>query len=245
MSTDEGNGHFPATHWTLVQRLRSGDSAVVRRALDELCAQYHYPLYCYLRRRGLDYEDAEDALHDFLAKLLRLDAFAQADAAKGRLRSFLATMLQRFLINWRRDHAERYQETSLDTLPRTDEAEERYQQEQFTEHDSPEIIFDRKWGHELLVRVLHRLGESYAQKGKAALFKTLEPILQAGGSLRGQDPAALAAGLSITEGALRVALTRLLRDYRTILDEEVLQTVGSREEVEAEIAHLLQIFRRA
>jgi RNA polymerase sigma-70 factor (ECF subfamily) len=245
MSRDEGDGHFPATHWTLVQRLHSGDSAVVRRALDDLCAQYHYPLYCYLRRRGLDYQDAEDALHDFLAKLLRLDAFAQADATKGRLRSFLATMLQRFLINWRRDHAERYHESVLDTLPPAADAEERYQQEQFTEHDTPETLFDRKWGHELLVRVLRRLGESYASKGKAALFKTLEPVLQAGGSLRGQDPAALAAELSITEGALRVALTRLLRDYRAILDEEVLQTVGSRAEVDAEIAHLLEVFRRS
>jgi RNA polymerase sigma-70 factor (ECF subfamily) len=245
MNPDAGDGHFPATHWTLVQRLHSGDSAVVRRALDDLCTQYHYPLYCYLRRRGLDHQDAEDALHDFLAKLLRLDAFAQADAAKGRLRSFLATMLQRFLINWRRDRSDRTRESSLDPLPHADEAEERYQQEQFTEHDTPEIIFDRKWGHELLVRVLRRLGESYAQKGKATLFKTLEPVLQAGGSLRGQDSAALAAELSITEGALRVALTRLLRDYRSTLDEEVLQTVGSREEVEAEIAHLLQIFRRA
>lgn len=189
MSPDEGNGHFPATHWTLVQRLHSGDSAVVRRALDDLCAQYHYPLYCYLRRRGLSYEDAEDALHDFLAKLLRLDAFAQADATKGRLRSFLATMLQRFLINWRRDHAERYQESSLDDLPRADEAEERYQQEQFTEHDTPEIIFDRKWGRELLVRVLRRLGESYAHKGKAALFKALEnPSCNRAGACAGRTP---------------------------------------------------------
>lgn len=245
MSTEAGDGHFPATHWTLVQRLHSGDSAVVRRALDALCTQYHYPLYCYIRRRGLDHQDAEDALHDFLAKLLRLDAFAQADATKGHLRSFLATMLQRFLINWRRDHSERYRESSLEALPHAGESEERYQQEQFTEHDTPENIFDRKWGHELLVRVLRRLGESYARKGKSGLFKTLEPVLQAGGSLRGRNPAVLAAGLSITEGALRVALTRLLRDYRATLDEEVLQTVGSREEMEAEIAHLLQIFRRA
>jgi RNA polymerase sigma-70 factor (ECF subfamily) len=244
MSPGEGDGHFPATHWTLIQRLHSGDNAVVRRALEDLCAQYHYPLYCYLRRRGLDHHDAEDALHDFLAKLLRLDAFAGADAGKGRLRSLLATMLQRFLINWRRDHAERYRESSLDTLPPGADAEERYQQEEFTEHDTPETLFDQKWSHELLVRVLRRLGESYASKGKAALFETLRPVLQAGGSLRGQDSGALAARLSINEGALRVALSRLLRDYRAILDEEVFQTVGSRDEVDGEIAHLLQAFHR-
>src|SRR5262249_52251077 len=142
MSLHQGDGQFPATHWTLIQRLRSGDETVARRALEELCAQYHYPLYCYLRRRGLDYHDAEDALHDFLSKLLRLETFAEADAAKGRLRSFLATMLQRFLINWRRDHhTARSRETSLDTLPSIADSEERYQQEQFTEGDTPETLF--------------------------------------------------------------------------------------------------------
>jgi RNA polymerase sigma-70 factor (ECF subfamily) len=244
MSHEESDGHFPATHWTLIQRLRSSDATVARRALDDLCAQYHYPLYCYLRRRGLDYHDAEDALHDFLAKLLRLHTFAQADAEKGRLRSFLAAMLQRFLINWRRDHSERYHECSLDSLPPVAHSEERYQQEEFSEQDTPETLFDRKWSHEMLVRVLHRLGESYARKGKAALFEHLEPVLQTGGSLRGHDAGAIAARLSITEGALRVALSRLLRDYRLILDEEVLQTVHSRDDVDAEIAHLLQAFHR-
>lgn len=244
MSHEESDGHFPATHWTLIRRLHSSDEAVVRRALDDLCAQYHYPLYCYLRRRGLDYHDAEDALHDFLAKLVRLDAFADADAGKGRLRSFLATMLQRFLINWRRDRSERSRESSLDVILLGAAPEERYEQEQFAEHDTPETLFDRKWSHELLVRVLNRLGESYAAKGKAAVFETLQPVLQAGGSLRGHNTGALAASLSITEGALRVALSRLLRDYREVLDEEVLQTVDSRGAVDGEIAHLLQAFRR-
>ena len=46
MKPDEGHGHFPATHWTLIHRLRSGDAVVARRALDDLCTQYHYPLYC-------------------------------------------------------------------------------------------------------------------------------------------------------------------------------------------------------
>jgi RNA polymerase sigma factor (sigma-70 family) len=244
MIPDEGHGRFPATQWTLIHRLRSSDAVVARRALDDLCAQYYYPLYCYIRRRGFDQHDAEDALQDFFCKLLRLDAFAEADAEKGRLRSFLATMLQRFLINWRRDHSDRSGKSDPSDLPRGIDAEERYQQEQLTEHDTPETLFDRKWSHEMLVRVLHRLGESYSSKGKATLFENLEPVLQTGGSLRGHDAAALAARLSITEGSLRVSLSRLLRDYRKILDEEVLQTVRAADEVDGEIAHLLGAFRR-
>jgi hypothetical protein len=36
----------------------------------------------------------------------------------------------------------------------------------------------------------------------------------------------------------------MLQDYRAKLEEEVLQTVESRDAVEAEIALLLQVFRR-
>jgi RNA polymerase sigma-70 factor (ECF subfamily) len=238
------DGFFPTTHWTLIGRLKSGDEATARRALEDLCAQYHYPLYCYIRRRGLDHHDAQDALHDFLVKLLRLETFAEADATKGHLRSFLATALQRFLMNWHRDHAGQAREFSVDALPPGADPEERYRHERFRETDTPERVFDRKWGHELMQRVLFQLGESYAARSKAKLFETLRPVLLAGGSLRGQDSARLAAEVAMSEGALRVALTRMLQDYRAKLEEEVLQTVESRDAVEAEIALLLQVFRR-
>ena len=60
MRPARGDGHFPETRWSLIARLKSADEATARRALDELCAQYHYPLYCYLRRRGCGHHDAED-----------------------------------------------------------------------------------------------------------------------------------------------------------------------------------------
>jgi hypothetical protein len=40
------DGKFPTTQWTLIARIKSPDEGVARGALDELCAQYHYPLYC-------------------------------------------------------------------------------------------------------------------------------------------------------------------------------------------------------
>ncbi len=113
MGKTDSDGCFPITSWTLISRLRSDDEATARRALEELCAQYRYPLYCAIRHRGLAHHDAEDALHDFLAKLLRLKVFEAADAQKGRL----GTALGRFLVNWHRDHTRRADDVSLDAPP--------------------------------------------------------------------------------------------------------------------------------
>ncbi len=238
-----GNPNFPATRWTLIRRLKSPDATEARRALDDVCAQYYYPLYCFIRHYGLDHDDAQDALQDFFSKLLRLGSFEAASASRGHLRGFLATALRRFLINWRRDHSHRTREISLEPAPSHGDPEDRYRREQFPDADTPESILDRQWGFELLQRVLQRLGENYAARGRMSVFETLRPVLLAGGSLRGEDTPQLAAALGTTEGAVRVALSRMLHDYRAILEDEVLHTVESPGEVNAEIADLLRIFR--
>ena len=237
------DGQFPATRWSLIARVRGSDDSAARAAIEELCAQYHYPLYCYVRRHGLAHHDAQDALHDFFAKLLRLEAFANADADRGRLRTFLATSLQRFLINWHSARPHRQRECSIDETE-LEEDEERYRHEQFRDDETPARHFERKWAHELLEEVLRRLGENYTARGKASLFTLLRPVIMAGGSLRGEDPARLAANLDMNEGALRVALTRLLADFRTTLEAVVLETVPSPAEVQDEISHLLGVFRK-
>jgi RNA polymerase sigma-70 factor (ECF subfamily) len=232
--------HFPATRWTLVHLLRSGDEAVARRALDEICSLYHYPLYCFIRRRGLPHHDAQDALHDFFSKLIRTDALAKADSAKGRLRSFLATALHNFLLNRHRDQPGDSREPGPGCgWP---QAEERYRHEQFHHDETPERIFDRKWGCELLARAVRTLGARYSEKKRTPLFEALRPVLLAGGSLRGEDAPGIAVGLGLSEGALRVALNRLLADFRTVLRAEVLQTVASPADVDEELRQLLRIF---
>jgi RNA polymerase sigma-70 factor (ECF subfamily) len=241
----QGDGRFPTTEWTLVARLRHDDPAVSTRALDDLCTQYHYPLYCYLRRRGLAHHDAEDALHDFMARLLRLDSFGMADAEKGRLRTFLLVALQRYLINWRRDalrHRDR--EMSADAEAAIAAAEGRFQREETGHSESPDRLYDRQWAQELMNLVLLRLRAKYAAKKKERLFDTLRPVLLNGGSLHGFDSTRMAEELGMRSGALRTALMRLLEDYREALRHEILQTVENKDMAREELQALAVLFKQ-
>jgi RNA polymerase sigma factor (sigma-70 family) len=234
-------GRMPDTRWTIIARLHSGDEKQIRRALDDLCAQYRYPLYCYIRRRGLNHHDAQDALHDFLAKLLRVGAFEAAEEEKGRLRSFLLTCLNRYLNTWSHRHDHRH-EISIEAEAGLNEEQEQYQKERFTDDDSPDRIFERKWAQELMTGVMQHVRDKYAAAGKGSLFDALKPVLLSGGSLRGEDSAAIAESLGISGGTLRVALTRLLKDYRDMLESDVSQTVADGEKVAEEIAYLKRAF---
>lgn len=97
-------GNFPSTDCTLITRLRSGHETVAMAELEELCAAYQYP-YCFTRRRRLAHHDAQDALQDFLAKLLRDESLQSTRQEHGRRRSFLATAISPLMANWHRDHA--------------------------------------------------------------------------------------------------------------------------------------------
>lgn len=240
------NGRMPTTQWTLVARLNSGDVEHARAALDELCRAYHYPLYCQIRRRGLDHHDAEDALHDFLAKLLRNDSFGVADRDKGRLRTFLSMALKRFLSNWRRDqHSGHGREVSREALAAIAEDEGRFEQDEAAHHESPDRLYDRQWATELMRLVMQNLRARYEAKGRAVLFDTLCPVLLSGGSLADHDSAQLAMQLGMRPGALRMALMRLLRDYQETLRHEIHQTVDDSEMSKMEFEVLMAAFRRA
>ena len=240
----QGDGSFPTTQWTLIARIKSADEAVASRALDEICTQYHYPLYCYLRRRDCDHHDAQDVLHDFLARLLEHRALERVDEASGRLRGYLSTALGRHLIGWRCSAARRADAGHVTTVSLDFHAiEDRYHHDHFTDGDTPDRIFERKWAIELLRQVIAKLAARYEAKGRSPLFAALRPALERGGSLRGEDTPALAAQLGLTPTALRVAMTRLLDEFAEVIQAEVRLTVEHTEEVRDELAYLMGLFR--
>ncbi len=242
------DGLFPNTQWTLVARLHADDSDVSARALNELCTQYHFPLYCLIRKRGFAHHDAQDALHDFLAKILRLESFKEMAQQKGRLRSFLSMALMNFLSSRNKNESRRTRtEISVhdESFQLDPELENRYLLEASDANAAPDVLFDRQWCAQLLQRVLTQLEAAYRAKGRVRIYITLQPVLLNGGSLCGHDVSKLAGDLKVSEGALRAKLSRLLQDYRKLLIHEVRQTVSHPEDVEDELAHFMRILSRS
>lgn len=235
---------FPQTRWSLVARLNGEDTTAARVALEELCAQYRYPLYCLARRHGLNHYDAEDVLHNFLVKFLKNDSFARADASRGRMRALLGGSLRHMIFDWRRE--QRDEPLPLDPRPPSDfdESLERYDTEIFVDNDTPERIFERQWAIELVRAALDRTREDYEARGRAHVFSTLRPFLLNGQTLRGMDVPALASSIGMTEANLRTSYSRLIEEYRAHFRREVLHTVESVNDVDAEIDYLMRVLAR-
>lgn len=93
-----GGQSFSTTHWSVVLRA-ARDGTQQAAALEELCKNYWPPIYGYVRRRGYAFEEAQDLTQGFFARLLEKGWLEDVDPNRARFRSFLLTMISRYLAN--------------------------------------------------------------------------------------------------------------------------------------------------
>ncbi|HEY1120626.1 MAG TPA: sigma-70 family RNA polymerase sigma factor [Haloferula sp.] len=229
---------FATTRWTIVRDAASGGDDVAKEALGALFHTYWQPLYRYARRRGKSKEDAEDLVQGFFGHLLEANALRDTSRDKGRFRAFLLAAFNHWMINaWKRETRQK-RGGGVPTLSFDwEEAESGLRLEPADER-SPDRLFDREWALTLLGKVLNDLEATSREEGNLQ-FEKLKPCLTADSS---RIPyASLAVELEMTEGALRVAVHRLRKRYRTLLTDEIARTLSSPEAVEDEMQALFAV----
>lgn len=228
---------FATTRWSVVLDAGRAEAVEARDALANLCGTYWFPLYAHVRRRGYNSHDAQDLTQEFFARLLERGTLGRADPTRGRFRSFILAVLDRFLQDeWKKRRAQKRgggrDLVSLDVVA----AEQRLELESL-DALAPDKAFDRHWAQALLDRVMQQLEDDYRREGKAEMFAALRSTL--GGARESQPYAELAAQLGSSEGAMKVAVHRLRKRYRARLESEVADTVATADDVSTELRHLL------
>lgn len=217
-------------------------SAGGRPALAELCERYWAPLYAYARRTGLTVEEAQDLTQSFFATFLEKQYVRAADPTRGRFRSFLLASFKHFMSHEReRERAQKRGGGHYHLSLEFDTAEASYRLEP-ADTLTPEGLFDRRWGLELIDRVIRQLATDRAQSGVEETFAHLKRFLIGDGDAGTYADAARALGT--TEGALRVMVHRLRRQFRDRLRTEIAATVADDSEIESEIRHLIDAVSR-
>lgn len=234
------NDAFPPTRWTMIQRVGAEDPEQKREALESFCRAYWFPLYHFARMQGRGAHDAEDSIQGFFQQLLsRLETFDGLDPMRGKLRSWLLKSFRNYMHNeWERDTAEKRGGGAEIVALDLDGAEERVSLEMDAD---PDAVFDRSWAETVLTHARHKLKIAHAEAGKADFYAALKPFLTKGTPehLIGE----VAAKLGKSEGAIRMAVSRLRDDYRVAIRNEIADTMGSEEDIEGEIRYLLSCLR--
>ena len=206
-------------------------------ALETLCRAYWYPLYAYTRRAGHAAEDAKDLTQAFFAAMLEKDWLHTATPERGRFRSFLLTMLKRFLINEWHKAASLKRGGHLTHLPLdAQDAERRFDTEP---EMAPDATFERRWAMTLLDQTLTMIEEEFTVAGKREAFQAMKHCLTLD---RDHIPySELAEQTGMNEGTARVAVHRLRKRFREVFRESIAATLAEGEDVEAEIRHVVAV----
>jgi DNA-directed RNA polymerase specialized sigma24 family protein len=224
---------FLTTRWTLVRNAR-GDTPEAREALRELCANCYAPVVAFLRREGRDEESARELAHEFVAQVLAGDAFGEAECGRGRFRSYLLGAVKHFLMNRRRDASREKrgggaEHTSIDGGTETSPCVQLVDSSVLP----PDAAFDREWALAMIGRGLACL----EQESDPARFAELKPWLTPAGMPASQ--AETAAQLDMSEEALKVAIHRLRKRFRSLVRSEVASTLHDPADLDDEMRHLV------
>ena len=246
--TDMGGMHeaFLTTHWSLIGDIQAGHGE--DRALIKLLLQrYWKPVYCYLRRKGFNNEDAKDLTQGFFHEIvLRRQLVQRSDQAKGRFRSFLLHALNQYIINQRAKQTAtiripRDKLVSLETMDPSDLPEDMSACE-------PDASYNYAWISALLDRVLAAVKRSCSEEGLQTHWeifhaRIVEPILSG-------EPAPplseICTRLSVedTRRASNMMIT-VKRRFREMLRKSIRNTVISTNQVDEELDEIIRFLPKS
>lgn len=235
-----GQKMFVTTRWSVIISGASADEAKAKEALAELCRIYWRPVYSFVLRRGYSSEDAQDITQDFFAMILRDHWVGHADQSRGRFRSFLLKSVQNLIshINEKRHSLKRggdVQFISWDAWVADMPSQVSLSSDALNKME-PEQIFDVGWAATVVEQAMRRLKEECELGGRRRLFDALSGHLV--GDRSDVSYEQIGKALSLAEAVVKKQLYRLRQRFRSVLRDEVAQTVADPADLEDEIRYL-------
>lgn len=216
---------FPTTQWSMVRAAQGARTPDGRQALEQLCETYWYPVYAFLRSRTAQAADAEDLTQGFFASLLGLGSLDAVRPEFGRFRAFLLASAKHYLSAERARGSAQKRGGGARWLPLDfASADARYRLEA-SPGVNPEALFEHQWARAVFEAAEEKLRQEFAAAGKAIRFEAFRQYLTAE-----EEPdsyAEVAAGLEMSETAVKVAVHRARRRFGRLLREQVAQAVAT------------------
>lgn len=232
---------FLTTHWSLIENIQSNEDKN-QALISLLLERYWKPVYCYLRRKGYENEQAKDLTQGFFHEIVLNRSLVQrADQSKGRFRAFLLHALDQYLINEKaRERAKKrfptgrlisFEVNDVLTLP------------QLISSMTPEDCYNYTWLSNLLERVLQEV-KTNCHSDRLDLHWTIFykrvviPILE-------DSPAPSLKEVCVKHGiedekkASNMIIT-VKRRFQMVIRKHVRDTVANEDNVDDEVHELFQ-----
>jgi RNA polymerase sigma-70 factor (ECF subfamily) len=233
---------FLTTHWSIIENVGMSDDDKNKALIGLLLSKYWKPVYCYLRRKGHNNEQAKDLTQGFFHEVVLSRSLIQkADQSKGRFRSFLLIALNRYLITTKtgQDAQKRIPKTKIVSLDVTDLPELQQAASELTPEDS----FNYAWVSALLERILKEVEAKCHEDGKTVHWhifhdRVLEPIME-----KTEPPSMKEIRRKYAienEAKASNMMVTVKRRFQTVLRNHLRSLVVSENQVDEELTEIMQ-----
>ncbi|MDI6451552.1 hypothetical protein [Anaerobaca lacustris] len=235
---------FMTTHWSLIEGAASSDQAKSDAMVNLLLQRYWKPVYCYLRRKGCNNEQAKDLTQGFFHEVvLEHHLIEKADSAKGRFRTLLLVALDRYVRDVRQRESAQKRRPKGRLFPL--DIAEPPEVPQSIVGSAPESTFHYAWVSALLEQVFDEVERACHRDGQTLHWcvfrdRVLDPIMD-----RHPPPSLqeIVAKYGIQdERKVSNMIVTIKRRFRTALRQRLRESVTSDELVEGEFEQIRHFF---
>jgi RNA polymerase sigma factor (sigma-70 family) len=169
-------GGFPATRYSVIERIRDDDPDLRREAFGDLVDGYWKPVYKHLRITWrLDAEDARDLTQGFFADAFQKSWLERYEPDKARFRTFVRVCADRFVMNMRQSASRLKRGGGIPTLSLDFEGVEReVAASRFATQPEPDEFFHQEFIRALFQKAVDDLRVECEAKGWTIHFALFE-----------------------------------------------------------------------
>jgi len=234
----DSSNRFPTTVWGVVHFAQDRQNAQWRDAMNRCIAAYWKPVFFFIRAKGYPLHRAEELTQDFFLKFFARDWIRLADEQRGRFRTFLLTILSRFLSDEGPERKPR-QRAFDDQLISISELRANSEPSlEPPDHRTPEDLFMREWAKALMANVQKSLELWCFCRGRPDWYRVFRETYFPADAESQITQQELAQRLEITRDKVRYALAEVQRQFSELLRAEVAEQSGPDCDIEAEIREL-------
>ena len=234
-------GKFPTTAWSFIQMVQDRRHDEYLPHLNRFASAYWKPVFFFVRAKGYALHRAEDLTQEFFLRLMQREWLEKADPNRGRFRTFLLTVLTRFLSDQGPGRAAKqvvFDNRLVSIQSLLGDADKSYEP---PVDETPENIFMRQWAAALVAQVLERLRLYYEENGQPQwyeVFAATHGMTEGSGRVSQEE---LGQRFGMTRDRVRYAMEMTQKRFVHLIHEEVRDQVGSETEIDNEVRELLAL----
>lgn len=231
-------GRFPTTAWTMIRAAQDANSPECLAAMNRCMAAYWRPVFCFLRAKGYALHRAEDLCQEFFLRFYQRSWIGRADAQRGRFRTFLLTILTRFLADQGAQRAPRQQvfDDRLVTISALLGDSDRTFEP--PDNRTPEEVFMQQWAQAVVAHARRGVEAWCSDRGRPDWYQMFCQVYFPAPGSPPITQQALADQLRLTRDQVRYGLEEVNRQFVELLRAEVAEQAGPDDDLDSEIREL-------